>query len=258
MSISGIVDLDGSAVVKNEETGHEIMTISLRSVLLKYLCLSNGHQLTAEIHQLLEPMAPVQAVIPNTHEAECIIVMMNKNFPAYVGNVLRDQGLPEDFLMVLFRGTCCQTMISDIQSTSWDSETGTLTTAKELAQGKTIADLEKAAWFKDAFSDLDLNQSSKETKQPAPPLEALFDLDDERLIKTIHKCHMHRTTTTMGSPPPKKGTRELGNMTDLEDEDSASSSDDEGSHAHSNHGVDGTSPASSAEEDQDEHVANGR
>jgi hypothetical protein len=47
-------------------------------------------------------------------------------------------------------------------------------------------------------------------------------------------------------------------MTDSEDEDSASSSDDEGLHTHSNQGVDGTSPASSAEEDQDEHAADGR
>jgi hypothetical protein len=244
-------------VVKDEEIGHEIMTITLRSVLLKYLRLSSGHQLIAEIHQSLEPMAPVQAIVPNTHEAEHMIVMMNKNFPAYVGNVLRDQGLPEDFLMELFRQNCCQTMISEIQSTSWDSETGTLTTAKELAQDKTIADLEKAAWFKDAFFDLNLKQSSKGTKQPVPPPEALFDLDGERSIKTIHKCHMHQTTTTTGSPPLKKGTRELVNMTDSEDEDSASSSDDEGSHVHSNQGVDGTSPTSSAEEDQDEGVADG-
>ena len=46
-------------------------------------------------------------------------------------------------------------------------------------------------------------------------------------------------------------------MTDLEDKDFASSSDDEGSHTHSNQGVDGTSPASSAEEDQDERAADG-
>ena len=46
-------------------------------------------------------------------------------------------------------------------------------------------------------------------------------------------------------------------MTDLEDEDSASSSDDEGLHMHSNQGVDGTFPTSSAEEDQDESAADG-
>jgi hypothetical protein len=92
--ISGIVNLDGSTVVKDEETGCEIIFITLRSVLLKYLRLSNGHQLIAEIHQSSEPMAPIQAVVPNTHEVERMIVIMNKNFPAYVGNVLRDQGLP--------------------------------------------------------------------------------------------------------------------------------------------------------------------
>ncbi len=68
---------------------------------------------------------------------------------------------------------------------------------------------------------------------------------------------MHQTTTTTGIPPPKKGTRELVDMTDSEDEDSASSSDDKRSHAHSNQGVDGTSPASSAKEDQDERAADG-
>ena len=44
---------------------------------------------------------------------------------------------------------------------------GTLTMVKELAQDKTTADLEKAAWFKDAFSDMGLDQSKK-AKQPAP------------------------------------------------------------------------------------------
>ncbi len=41
----------------------------------------------AEINQAKEPMAPVQAVIPNAPdpEAERMIVMMNKSFPSYVG-----------------------------------------------------------------------------------------------------------------------------------------------------------------------------
>jgi hypothetical protein len=53
--IYGIVDLDGSAVVKDKETGREIGTYSLRTILLKYLCLSDGHQLVAEIHQAKNP-----------------------------------------------------------------------------------------------------------------------------------------------------------------------------------------------------------
>jgi hypothetical protein len=35
-------------------------------------------------------MGPVQAVIPNTPEAEQMIVMINKNVLAYIGNILKD------------------------------------------------------------------------------------------------------------------------------------------------------------------------
>jgi hypothetical protein len=177
--ISGIVDLDGSVAVKDEETGWEIGSFSLCTILHKYLCLSDGHQLIVEIHQAKEPMASVQAVvIPNTPEAERMIAIMNKNFPSYVENVLKDQGLPEEFLMELFHRTCCQIMLAEISHTSWDPETGTLTTAKELAQERMTANLMNASLFKDAFSDLDLDKS-KCRKQPAPPMEALFDLDEE-------------------------------------------------------------------------------
>ncbi len=108
--IFSIVDLDGSAAVKDEETGREIGSYFLCTILLKYLQLSDGHQLIMEIHQAKEPMTPVQAVIPNTLEAEQMIATMKKNFSSYVGNVLKDQGLLEEFLMELFHRTCCQIM----------------------------------------------------------------------------------------------------------------------------------------------------
>ncbi len=106
--------------MKDEETSRKVVTITLHTVLLKYRLLSDGHQQIAEIHQLKEPMAPVQAIIPNTPEVEHMIVMMNKNFPSYVGNVLKDQGLPKEFLMELFQQSCCQTMIVEITLMHWD------------------------------------------------------------------------------------------------------------------------------------------
>ncbi len=115
--------------------------------------------------------------------------MMNKNFPSYVGNVLKDQGLLKEFLMELFHRTCCKIMLAEIAQTSWDPETGTLTMAKKLAQERTTADLVNASWFKDVFFDLDIN-NSKGKKQPAPPPEALFNLDGDRLVMTIHENHM--------------------------------------------------------------------
>ena len=98
----------------------------------------------------------------------------------------------------------------------------------------------------------------KKAKQPVPPPEAFFDLDGKQLVKTVHQRHEHQTTATKGSPPPKKGTRELVDITSLVDEDSTSSSDNKGLLTHSNQGVDGKSPASSAEEGQEECRADGR
>jgi hypothetical protein len=92
-------------------------------------------------------------------------------------------------------------MLAEIAQTSWDPETGTLTTAKELAQKRTTADLMNASWFKDTFFDLDLDKS-KGKKQPAPPPETLFDLDGDRLVTTIHEYHMKQPT--LKSPPPAK------------------------------------------------------
>jgi hypothetical protein len=253
--ISGMVDLDGSAAVKDEETGWEIGTYSLCTILLKYLRLSDGHQLIVEIHQAKESMAPVQAVIPNTPKAERMIAMMNKNFPSYVGNVLKDQGLLEEFLMELFHQTCCQIMLADFSQTSWYPETGTLTTAKDLAQERTTADLMNASWFKNAFSELDLDKS-KGKKQQAPPPEALFDLDGEWLVTTIHKHHVQQTTTT-GPPCPAKDSNKFVDLADTDGDDSAFSPDDNGPHVHISQGVDGASPSSSDEKGENEHAAGG-
>jgi len=68
-------------------------------------------------------MGPVQAVIPNTPEAERMILMMNKNVPSYIGNVLKDQGMPDDaFLMELVRKSCCPTQLSEMANCTWDSD----------------------------------------------------------------------------------------------------------------------------------------
>jgi hypothetical protein len=89
------------------------------------------------------------------------------------------------------------------------------------------ADLMNASWFKDAFSDLDLDKS-KGKRQPAPTPEALFDLDGEQLVMTIHERHMQRISTT--SPHLAKGNNKFVDLADTDGEDSASSEDDDGCH----------------------------
>jgi hypothetical protein len=128
-----------------------------------------------------------------------MILMMNNNFSVYVGNALKDQGLPEDFLMDLLKQSCCQTMMSKVHLCGWDSETGVLTTHREAREKDATADLENTTWFKNAFKDLDLDMSGA-PKALTPPPEVLFNLDEDRLIKTIHDRNMNHPLPA-GTPP---------------------------------------------------------
>jgi hypothetical protein len=132
-----------------------------------------------------------------------------------------------------------------------------LTAQKEKVKEKTNLDLENAPWFKDAFSGLDL-ELGPGNKQQAPPPEALFNLDGKRSVKTIHECHVAKAMTR--SPPPKqkgKKNEDAIVVDSSEDEDTASLPSNAGLRNRTAKGVDDTSPTSSAEDSQDESMANG-
>ncbi len=221
----GIMDLNASANLY-QASMTTLLHFSLQQVLLCFVQLSNGHRLFAEVQQSNEVMGWVQAVIPNTPEAEQMVLMTNKNFPAYIGNALRDQGLPNDFLLELLKRSYCPTLVLEMASCTWDSDFGILTTQWETNKNKHLDKLEKAAWFKDAFEDL-VPATKGGPKRPTPPPKTLFELDGERLVKTIHQ-HNKKSQPFAGSTPParKTGTRIINLM--ASDEDSTSSSSDKG------------------------------
>ena len=120
--IVGITNLDATAPIFDEESHRLLGNLSLCQVLLQFLRLIDGHQLITEVHQSNEIMGPVQAVIPNTPKAKRMILMLNKTIP------LKDQGLPELFLLDLVKKSCCLTQLSETANCTWDSNTSTLTT----------------------------------------------------------------------------------------------------------------------------------
>ncbi len=70
VQVKGITDLEASAEVTYPESGNVIGRLSLRQTLLKYLKLTDGTPMCAELHQR-GPQGPVDMVIPNTPLAEC-------------------------------------------------------------------------------------------------------------------------------------------------------------------------------------------
>ncbi len=73
-------------------------------------------------------------------------------------------------------------MISKMALCTWDPDSGTLTTACKAEEKKNLAELEKASWYKNAFEDIGTVKQSN----PEPPPESLFNLNEDRSIKTIH------------------------------------------------------------------------
>jgi hypothetical protein len=141
--VQGITNLDIPGDIYQEGTNNCLLLISLRQAMLKYIRFSDDHQLITEVHQASTLVGPVHIVIPNTPEAKRMVLVMNKNFPAYIGNVLKDQGLLEGFLFELIKQSCCPIMVSEINQCTWDPDTGSLTTKQDAESNKNEEDQKK-------------------------------------------------------------------------------------------------------------------
>ena len=90
--------------------------------------------------------------------------------------------------------------------------------------------------------------SAGKSKKPAPLHETLFNLEEDQLVKMFHQLpEEQQAATTPGYTPPQKGKNKITNLVSS-DEDSASSSSQDGPRAADAVG-DGDSPTSSAEDD---------
>jgi hypothetical protein len=181
--IRGIVHLDATASVLSASTGQPIGTLSLRQVLLKYLKMNDGTSLIAEIHQR-GSMGIVEIIVPNTPEAESMVLMMNRQFPAYCYHALQNANLDEQFVRSLLKEACCPTLVANIHSCVWDEDTKTISTPEQIADEKRMAEIESAAWYRDEFGK-HMVDGMKKAKSYTDP-ESLYNLDGERSVKTLH------------------------------------------------------------------------
>jgi len=99
--------------------------------------------------------------------------------------------VPEKFLHDLLTATCDPTLVKEIPNCAWDSATQTLVTPREKKEDADINDLEATTWYKGAFDLRGLGKAMKPAANKAP--EALFDLDVEQSVTTIHNCHLAPT-----------------------------------------------------------------
>ena len=127
-------------------------TINLCHVLYKCVKINDRHSLIAEAHQRGH-MGSVDIVIPNTPEAESMVVMMNKKIPAYLTFYPDNLGMDKDFIMKLLTRACCPAPMHEINSCQWDKYTKVLTTPGEKEERENSADIESATWYRDEVGE---------------------------------------------------------------------------------------------------------
>jgi hypothetical protein len=94
------------------------------------------------------------------------------------------KGGGETFVRNLLREACCPTLMGTIKDCSWDKEKQSITTAAQAEEEARLKELENAAWYKDEFGP-SLMTKVKKLKSYSDA-EALYALDGERLVKTLH------------------------------------------------------------------------
>ncbi len=77
-----------------------------------------------------------------------MVGMMNKNLPAFLSNMLKEQGLPKEFIKDLIKKSCEASLVTDMHHCKWDSITRVLTTGDDLAGASKVKSFEGAAWIR--------------------------------------------------------------------------------------------------------------
>jgi hypothetical protein len=185
--LTGIWNLDEDAPLYDSETRDIEGFLTLRVVLYKKMKMSDGHQLIAELHQLM-PMSHVEVVHPNCEEGEMILLNMEKNVVAYLQHYLVEEGMDKEFVHDLLKKSCDPSLFHTADQCEWDAKTRQLLMPEEKAK-EGEKDMKKAEWYKNDFDDFLSSVGKRDKKggkkQYADP-ENIYKLDDERSVDTVH------------------------------------------------------------------------
>ena len=99
-------------------------------------------------------------VIPNTPEAETLLLMMKKNIGAFLHFHLKELGLEGLFITYLLRASVDPSHLHEIPKCSWEEKGRILTTPEDEKEEKR-RNMENAAWYKDDFAALTVGKGKK-------------------------------------------------------------------------------------------------
>ena len=132
-------------------------------------------------------MGAVDALFPNSEQHKRLVDMMNKNMAAFLMHYLKDQEATDEFIKEILKNCIEPGLNHSAHECKWDGSTLTLTTPEDESENNASNELESMPFFVNAVSEI-LGKAEKEKKKKkySDP-KAMFDLDGQRSVGTIHK-----------------------------------------------------------------------
>jgi hypothetical protein len=178
IAINGIDDLDASEIVRNPTTGVKITRVSLRDMLYK-IVLSNKSPLFLQLSQ--RPSGEVDAVIPNTPEAENLAERINVQVAAWCHFYWKDTNKGgERFFKKLSERAFNGHLIHEISECTWDAKEQAVTSPRSLSEMSAVYEFESLDWVQNLVSADPL--SKKKHVDPT----AAFNFEEDFSVGTIH------------------------------------------------------------------------
>ncbi len=183
----GMINLDHPALIMHPTTGWHVVSYTLRYVLLNFVKMSDGHPLIAEALQSDISM-PTHLIILNTPKAERLVGMMNKNLPAFLLNVLKEQGLPDDFINNLLKNSCEATMLAKMYQCKWGPDNQVLTTEEEVSCAKKTRHLREPPGSRMSLACFCRTHGLRRGTQLQRPYSTSMSQDCTRLFMTVMRA----------------------------------------------------------------------
>jgi hypothetical protein len=147
ITINGIDNLDVLEILHNTSSGTKITKVSFRDMLYR-LMLESSSPLFLQLSQW--PSGKVDALIPNTPEAEMKVECINHQVAAWCINYWKDTNPGgNSFFRKLAGKAFWQVLLHKVNDCSWDLSTQTVTSPHAQSQMAVVADFENQDWVRD-------------------------------------------------------------------------------------------------------------
>ncbi len=178
VTINGIEDLDASEIVRNPTTGMTVARVSLRNMLYK-IKLSNKSPLFLQLSQ--RPLGEVDAIIPNTPEAEIMAERINIQVAAWCHYYWKDTNKGgERFFKKLAERAFNAHLNHEVSKCAWNATEQVVTSPRSVSEMSAVYEFKSLDWGKNI-----VKADHNSTKKHVDPTAA-FHFEEDFSVGTIY------------------------------------------------------------------------